>query len=1542
MNLHMPQSHATRAELLTLTAVSKNIQSAQASKPVNGLVQDGLCGVRMMTKRDTFLTKETMMNLLLWLKSWDGRMPPPAIVKPVPLWTGKQLFSMFIPKIDIMSYHSTHSLYDEEFKKKMSPTEKEKRHFQNLAPFDTKVIIDDGELISGIICKRTVGTSAGGIVHVIWSDYGSDAARDFIDFTSQVVNQWLLHVGFSVGLGDCVVNEETATNVVTNSMKQFEKVYETLSQYSKGSLAAQGTLTAEDTKENHIQNHLSKARDMAGKQVNGDLPGYNNFKQMSEAGSKGSVLNLTQIAGNVGQQLLEGKRIPLGFRNRTLPHFSQYDDGPASRGYVLNSFIRGLTPNELFFHAMGGREGLIDTAVKTATTGYIQRRLVKALEDISVQYDGTVRNCRGDVIQFYYGEDGFDGSVIENQVFETMLLNDEKFEKLYRMKNFENTEWKQLQEDREFLRLNLRNADDRWPLPMNLKRMIIRSQKLNPKGELPDVEYIYHTVQKLRTSLKPSQLVLPSQMNPSMLFSILLSSTLSTKQVLERHKLTKKGFDWLISEIRRRYVTGLIQPGESVGVIAAQSIGEPATQMTLNSVEYNTEILLKIDNEYKRIKIGEYIDDVLNYLIPEDIENHPNDTKLGWIKEEDVQILSCDESGKVTWKKIEAVTRHPVINKDKTDTLLKVTLKSGREVTATKGKSFLKRIDNKIVPVDGDTLKVGDYLPVSDILPISENSVSEYLDLRTILPEDEWVYMSEVKKAFEWRKKNPHHWWSKGLKKHFTVPHKRADSFLCGYGSAADTKSYKVQERDKAREKYPQLENCVYPLHLGFNSSNIPEKIPLTEDFGWFCGAYLAEGNCTSHHVMISNLDDDFNNRVIKFCALYNLSFHIQERIDKRGHSKSIRIHSLVFTKIIMKLFGTGSGVKRIPINMVCANLEFLKGMVAGYIDGDGWVMENGTVVASSISQGMLTDFQQILVRFGIRTKITAATMEAWRKTQERFAVASRNYVLSLPSQESKKFAKIFVLTISEKNKRLEINFTKKNYDSGIDMVPNVVLSTGDQNIFRRHFPKLLSSAISEKDKKILQDCLEQNIIYDEIISIEEIRSEFPSVYDFTVQDTKTFSTYNGVCQFDTFHLSGTGNKTVTSGIPRLTELINAVKNLKTPSMTIYLEEPYKSDKTLAHEVKARLEHTTLQHLVKTTKIYYDPDFTNTVVKEDVEWLKILNDIPDPDLPVPSSLHPWVLRYTFDRKELAARDLMMDDLVDKIDEIFKTDIFTQHASDNNEELVLHVRVYKDDDEESANEQSCEQFLQTFKEEILCAVTVCGIPGIEKAFVSEKPIAFYDTEGNLDQKKREYIIETDGINMQDTMCVEGVDSSRLYCNDPQEMASLFGIEVSRSSLVEEIRGVIESGGSYINYRHLSLLCDLMTSRGTIMSITRHGVNSKSGAGALKKCTFEQTVDILLDAAVNGELDNVKGVSEACMLGKVMKVGSGACDLILDEEMLKSAPGIGPDDPLPDSISFEQMRKEKETLESSKHQIVLKHVVEKKEESGYSPFKPSYLR
>ncbi|GJN39639.1 hypothetical protein PR202_gb28770 [Eleusine coracana subsp. coracana] len=606
MNMHVPQSFETRAEVLELMMVPKCIVSPQSNRPVMGIVQDTLLGCRKITKRDTLIEKDVFMNTLMWWEDFDGKVPAPAILKPRPIWTGKQVFNLIIPKqINLIRFSAWHAETETGF----------------ITPGDTMVRIEKGELLSGTLCKKTLGTSTGSLIHVIWEEVGPDAARKFLGHTQWLVNYWLLQNGFSIGIGDTIADAATMEKINETISKAKNEVKELIKQAHDKQLEAEPGRTMMESFENRVNQVLNKARDDAGSSAQKSLSESNNLKAMVTAGSKGSFINISQMTACVGQQNVEGKRIPFGFIDRTLPHFTKDDYGPESRGFVENSYLRGLTPQEFFFHAMGGREGLIDTAVKTSETGYIQRRLVKAMEDIMVKYDGTVRNSLGDVIQFLYGEDGMDAVWIESQKLDSLKMKKGEFDNVFRyelddenwrpnymlpehvddlktIREFRNVfeaEVQKLEADRFQLGTEIATTgDNTWPMPVNLKRLIWNAQKtfkvdFRRPSDMHPME-IVEAVDKLQERLKvvpgDDAMSIEAQKNATLFFNILLRSTFASKRVLKEYRLTKEAFEWVIGEIESRFLQSLVAPGEMIGCVAAQSIGEPATQMTLNTFHY--------------------------------------------------------------------------------------------------------------------------------------------------------------------------------------------------------------------------------------------------------------------------------------------------------------------------------------------------------------------------------------------------------------------------------------------------------------------------------------------------------------------------------------------------------------------------------------------------------------------------------------------------------------------------------------------------------------------------------------------------------------------------------------------------------------------------------------------------------------------------------------------------------------------------------------------------------------------------------------------
>ena len=586
MNMHVPQSIQTSVELQELAAVPKQIISPREHKPIITPVQDTLLGVNRLTNDGVWLNENQMMNILMYVPSFDGILPKPDKKH---MWSGRQLLSMVLPRG--VNLKMKNGSYDDHPK-----------------PLN-EVVIVEGQLLQGRIDKKIMSSGTKGLIHMIYNDLGYKMAQKFLDDLQNIVTRYLVITGFSVGISDLVANEKTNTDIEKTIVSKKKEVQKLVQQLHNNSFDKGISNTISEAFEKKVNNILNKAIAEAGKIGGKSLDPKNRMMNMISCGSKGKAINIAQMIACVGQQNVDGKRIPNGFSSRSLPHFNKYDISPEAKGFVQNSFIKGLNPTEFFFHAMGGREGLIDTAVKTSETGYIQRKLIKAMEDIKISYDLSVRNADGNIIEFLYGEDGFDYGKIESQPFSYFKMNYDSLEKRHRFAEKESwslylnnavvkgikkqnklalKEWfDTIYQDYVYLRSVVFSeyADSKVNTPINISRIIERSKSMfkivgtNLSNLSPFT--VIEQVNKLIKSLRVN-----NQNGCNVLLAIILREQLSPKVILFEHRLNKLAFDYVIETILKQHAESLVQPNEMVGPIAAQSIGEPATQMTLNTFHF--------------------------------------------------------------------------------------------------------------------------------------------------------------------------------------------------------------------------------------------------------------------------------------------------------------------------------------------------------------------------------------------------------------------------------------------------------------------------------------------------------------------------------------------------------------------------------------------------------------------------------------------------------------------------------------------------------------------------------------------------------------------------------------------------------------------------------------------------------------------------------------------------------------------------------------------------------------------------------------------
>ncbi|MFB6092539.1 MAG: DNA-directed RNA polymerase subunit A' [Haloquadratum sp.] len=378
MNMHALQTEESRAEARVLMRVQEQMLSPRFGENIIGAIQDHISGTYLLTNGNPHFTETQALDLLR-ATSIDTLPEPAGEEDGEPYWTGRQLFSELLP--DDLNLEFTSSAGDE-------------------------VVIEDGRLVSGTIDEDAVGAFGGEVVDTLAKIHSKTRARVFVNEVASLAMRAIMHFGFSIGIDDESIPEEADEQVDEAIQNAYERVEELIDIYEAGELESLPGRTVDETLEMKIMQQLGKARDSAGEIAEDHFSDDNPAVVMARSGARGSMLNLTQMAGCVGQQAVRGERINRGYEGRTLSHYKPNDLSADAHGFVENSYRSGLNPREFFFHAMGGREGLVDTAVRTSKSGYLQRRLINALSELEAQYDGTVRDTSGTVVQFEFGEDG--------------------------------------------------------------------------------------------------------------------------------------------------------------------------------------------------------------------------------------------------------------------------------------------------------------------------------------------------------------------------------------------------------------------------------------------------------------------------------------------------------------------------------------------------------------------------------------------------------------------------------------------------------------------------------------------------------------------------------------------------------------------------------------------------------------------------------------------------------------------------------------------------------------------------------------------------------------------------------------------------------------------------------------------------------------------------------------------------------------------------------------------------------------------------------
>ncbi|TFK71780.1 beta and beta-prime subunits of DNA dependent RNA-polymerase [Pluteus cervinus] len=586
MNIHFPQNQVARAEAMFLANTDNQYLVPTSGNPLRGLIQDHVVAGVWMTNQDTFFDREEYHQLLYGaLRPEDGAghrlvTLPPAIWKPQPLWTGKQIISTILTNITPGHFEGLN----------LQAETKVPGHLWGKDSKEDQVLFMGGELLCGVLDKAAFGASDYGLVHSVHELYGAEIAGKLLGILSRLFTKFLQHRAFSCRMDDLVLTPEgnsqrrilieKGRNLGTEgAIENFPSLKDTPRALIPTALTSllQDVLRDDEKMAGLDMTVKTKLSELTTSIAKACIPGglfrsfpHNNMQTMTLSGAKGTAVNARQISCALGQQELEGRRVPVMVSGKTLPSFRPFETKAIAGGYIASRFLTGIKPQEFYFHCMAGREGLIDTAVKTSRSGYLQRCLIKHLEGIRVHYDHTVRGSDNSIYQFYYGGDALDVTK-QKHLYQFDFIAQNEISLLNRLQPRQ-----------------VSGVIDDTTAARHMKKVLKKSAERPNRG-----------APSKRDKLQPvMSLYSPGRFlgSTSETFAVAVDQYAKTnpKQLLEsedspewlqcrKSKIHPRNFRLLMNI---KYLKSLVEPGEAVGLLASQGVGEPSTQMTLNTFHF--------------------------------------------------------------------------------------------------------------------------------------------------------------------------------------------------------------------------------------------------------------------------------------------------------------------------------------------------------------------------------------------------------------------------------------------------------------------------------------------------------------------------------------------------------------------------------------------------------------------------------------------------------------------------------------------------------------------------------------------------------------------------------------------------------------------------------------------------------------------------------------------------------------------------------------------------------------------------------------------
>ena len=1430
MNMHLPQNILAETELRHLAAIPYQMISPSANAPVIGIYQDSLLGSYRFTRPNIRLTPREVMNLLMMYTDVDVD----AILNNKNSLSSFDVLSQILGPLT-MKYKT--KLFDED---------------EDVETSNNILEIRNGRYIRGQMEKSVLGAGTKGIVHRMFNDFGPFAAANFIDDLQNIINEYMKSSSFSVGVSDLIANKKTQDQIIRIINDQKMEVQLELEKLHLGIFENDTSNTNMVQFETNINNILNKATEQAGKEGRKSLNKDNRFLMIVNSGSKGNLVNISQMISCVGQTNVDGKRISYGFNDRTLPHYKKFDDSPSARGFIENSYISGLTAPELFFHAMGGRIGLIDTAVKSVTWEtpivIIENEKPKYIE-IGKWIDCQLDNNKTKIQHFterqmelmnidsvYIPTTDENGKVTWGEV--TAITRHDPGNELYEIKT----------------------AGGRSVIVTESKSLLIWNPETKKLKEMltPDIK-VGDCVPVTETLCEP----------PIILDSVDMSDYLPKHTHVHgtEFHLAKQCVDERVVEISSKWWN------ENNGKMFSLPCKKLASfQKIANNVNMNNGYIYsrndKISDVFELNKEnGIFIGILLakGKCTSKTISTTHNDVNMQSFIEE------WFNRNQIAYSK-----KEKMVGK-----ITKVTFLGKSKLLCSFLKQFMfDAMQNKHIPTEAYIaneafamgLLNGFYSANGNIYKNSINisSVSKRLIEGISMLCSRFGMFGKVSSQTQTDSETEN---QKKLKTSHSlrITGQWGKLFSDKIVLMEETKQAKMQSNQWVTTREMNLKthnNVVLDKIVEINvidAKNYPKvydlTIPSTLNFGLANGLQVRDTSTTGY----------IQRRLIKGLEDLKVEYDMTVR-NNRG-------------KIIQFKYGDdgfdSTKAENQIIPLVGMSVEDV------YLHYDTMNEQNDTLrmytkgavsrMKKQRAETMEKTKKYIDKMLSVRELIVKNIFKYKNENTVKVPVSFQNIIANIQGQIGLNSHSITDITPLEAFELIEESFeTIKDLHfaqptSLFEILYYYYLSPRDLLINKRFHRKglqLLLETIILKYKQAL-------VHPGEMVGV---------IAGQSIGEPTTQLTLN------TFHMAGVASKSnVTRGVPRIEEILRLTDNPKNPSLTIHLKPVDELEKDRATTYANMLEHTRLVDVVKSIQMCFDPlerssfiGEDNVVIDQYYEFEDMMRECME-DESIPSQKSKWIIRMELDAEILLDKNITMDDIHFAIKNV-NPDILCIYSDYNDSNLIFRIRLNSDTLKKKKGaaytlDQSDEIYLlKTFQDNLLHNIVLRGVNGIDNVLPRKVQNMVVKEEGKY-VRKDVWILDTTGTNLLEVLGTDFIDASRTYGNDIQEIFNVLGIEAARQIIFNEFVEVMEFSDVYINYHHLSLLCDRMTVTQNMVAMFRSGLHNDN-IGPIAKATFEVHTEILLNAARHADFDEMRGVSANVMCGQHGYYGTGAFNVILD--------------------------------------------------------------